>query len=501
MLKLKKNPPKLGGHTAFTATPNATFCQNPDCGSKFGLLTHRHHCKMCRGAFCSKCLSSKLAGRICSRCRIPKLLLLEPTAMQNIFKYLTVKEHLKMLLTCRLLQTNLPLVDLEYKDIETWNFANRVQIGKGGCGTVFRVDHPLHGKLAVKIVPKSSVTNMYVWKRVIEEIHIMKLMDHPNVVKTLDSFQTATDVVIVTAYAEGGTLRQGIDYIRKHNLNVERFAAHVCTGICNALTYIWTKHGIAHRDLKMENVVLNKDFSQVIVIDFGLAEFTKPTDQQQSVETYTRRYVPCGTVGYASPENIYAIFTKPSELNATTTTMHKCDMYSMGVMLWNMLTNTKVFTDHNFKRIKAVMDQGTPCEGLAWRGVSAGAKEACGALLSRSTPRRPTSIEFVTIPWVIENAVAFQSDLKNISAAIEETESDWDNMDDGWVFIQYGGFVESSWVLLEEDASTTGGVRDDKTTRSAAEVEASMSKTTGQGKTSPIGKTSPEKKRIPEDLL
>lgn len=441
-----------------TPAPSSSHCQ--DCGLKFGIFTHRHYCRMCAGVFCAKCLSNTKTTRntkLCKTCRIPKFLQLEATSMKRIFSFLNVRSYIHVMMTCKFIQCNLPLTELEFKDVESWNFANRVQIGRGGCGTVFRCDNPKgEGKLAVKIVPKSSVTNMYVWQRVMMEIDIMRLMDHPNIVKFIDAFQTKQDVVIITEFAEGGTLRNAVDYIRKNKLNIESFCGHVMSQLSTALSYMWRVHGIAHRDLKMENIVLSKDYSRVLVIDFGLAEFSKPPPGLQGedggIDTFVKNYVPCGTVGYASPENIYAVFAKPSMVRATSLTMHKCDMYSLGVLCWAILTATKLFPDHNFKRIRAVMDQGISCEGIMWSGRTQEAKEACMSLLQRGTTRRVTSEQFLQNPWVLQGALEFKEIQSKITSEMEE-EGDWDPADEGWVFMQYGGFVESSWVLLDQEGS------------------------------------------------
>ena len=127
-------------------------------------------------------------------------------------------------MTCKFIQRNLPLAGLEYKDLDEWNFASRVQIGRGGCGTVFRCEQDNGQKLAVKIIQKNSVTNFYVWQRIMMEIEIMKMLDHPNIVKFVDAFQTKQDVVIITDCAEGGTLLSATDYMRANNINIEHFA-------------------------------------------------------------------------------------------------------------------------------------------------------------------------------------------------------------------------------------------------------------------------------------
>ena len=433
----------------------STTCQ--DCGSKFGILTHKHTCRFCGNVFCSKCVQEVKGVYRCETCRVPRFFQLDLTVLKHMFAYMSTRTATELMMTCKYIQCNLPLTDLEYKNIWECNFANRVQIGRGGCGTVYRCEQENGTKLAVKIVHKSSVTNMYVWKRVMMEIEIMRMMDHSNIVKLVDAFQTKQDVVIITEYAEGGTLRNAVDYMRKKSLNMEHFAAHIMSQLCSALSYMWSVHGVAHRDLKMDNIVLSRDFSKVYVIDFGLAEFSKPPPDkfaEADLDTVVKKYVPCGTAGYASPENINAVFAKPAcRLTATALTMHKCDMYSLGVILWFVLTGSKLFRDIAFKRVRAEIEAGIKFDGEPWTGRTRDARNACAALLERVTAARVTADAFARNAWVVNGSLEFQALQNAITAEMTTLVEGEGSADDDWVFIQYGGFVESSWVLLYPSTS------------------------------------------------
>ena len=125
------------------------------------------------------------------------------------------------------------------------------------------------------------------------EIEILSNLDHPNIVKTYESYEDKRQIHIVTEVMQGGEL---FDYIRKNHRFSERTAAHFMKQILQAISYLH-RMGVVHRDLKPENLLLEtkSDTASIKIIDFGTSALYDPKKKLKQKQ---------GTPYYTAPEVI-----------------------------------------------------------------------------------------------------------------------------------------------------------------------------------------------------
>lgn len=220
-------------------------------------------------------------------------------------------------------------------------------IGRGGCSRVRVVRHRYRDQYgAVKIITRSvaestraqSLANLIESTRGINapttagykpipfglerEIAVMKLLEHPNIVRLFDVWENRNELYLIMEYVEGGELFHFVD--ERKGLSEEE-TVYIFRQIVSALLYCH-RLLICHRDLKPENILLNQDDLSVKLIDFGMAAL-QPEGRKLST--------PCGSPHYAAPE---VVSSKPYDGK-------QADVWSCGVILYVMLTGT---TPYNY---------------------------------------------------------------------------------------------------------------------------------------------------------
>jgi len=148
-------------------------------------------------------------------------------------------------------------------------------IDEGQFGDVKLGNHKKTGeKVAIKVIKKASMT-----QRVLDlqrnEIEVLKMCQHPNIVRMVDVFENTDYIFIVLELLQGGDL---YDYFRKREFNVsEDRSKEIFRQIANSLFYMHSL-GICHRDLKLENIMMTNDSetAKPILIDFGLSKMIGP---------------------------------------------------------------------------------------------------------------------------------------------------------------------------------------------------------------------------------
>ncbi|KAI8077942.1 kinase-like domain-containing protein [Gilbertella persicaria] len=198
-------------------------------------------------------------------------------------------------------------------------------LGVGEFGKVKLGKHIETGQMvAVKLVKKENIDSSSQLDKIRMEIDILKTLNHPYIVKLLSVNETNTSIGMVLEYAEGGEL---FEYIYRQRYLKENEARRIFSQLISSVYYMHQKN-IVHRDLKLENILLDRQHN-IIVTDFGFAnQFTPKTGDWMSTS--------CGSPVYAAPELVMT-----GRLYAGT----GVDIWSCGIILYAMLCGYLPFDD------------------------------------------------------------------------------------------------------------------------------------------------------------
>jgi serine/threonine protein kinase len=200
------------------------------------------------------------------------------------------------------------------------------ELGRGGMATVYLAhDNKFDTNVAIKVFNKEFVNNENIRKRFLAEAKSIFKMSHPNIIKVTDLIEEGDTVAFVMEYIEGENLKEYLD--RKGKLSDEEIKS-LFSQMLDAVGYVH-KQNLVHRDIKPSNFMLDKK-GKIKLIDFGIA---KNLNKNSLEYTITEQHQIMGTVMYMSPEQIKS--TKDVNL--------KSDIYSLGVVLWQMVTGKKPY--------------------------------------------------------------------------------------------------------------------------------------------------------------
>ncbi|KAM6915064.1 MAP/microtubule affinity-regulating kinase 3-like [Xenentodon cancila] len=225
-------------------------------------------------------------------------------------------------------------------------------IGKGNFAKVKLARHVRTSReVAIKIIDKTQL-NPTSLQKLFREVRIMKILNHPNIVKLFEVIETEKTLYLVMEYASGGEV---FDYLVAHGRMKEKEARAKFRQIISAVQYCHQKH-IVHRDLKAENLLLDADMN-IKIADFGFSnEFTVGG----KLDTF------CGSPPYAAPELFQGKKYDGPEV----------DVWSLGVILYTLVSGSLPFDGQNLKELRERVLRGkyripfymsTDCENLLKR--------------------------------------------------------------------------------------------------------------------------------------
>jgi serine/threonine protein kinase len=192
-------------------------------------------------------------------------------------------------------------------------------IGQGGMGRVYRAQQPhLHRVVALKVLSAERMGDPEWLERFNREARALARLSHPHIVQVYDFGETPLPYLLME-HVEGVSLRQAM----QNGGLTAREALVIVPKLCDALHYAH-EHGVLHRDIKPENILIDTE-GRVKLVDFGLA---KLRDEGVLHFTLTQSGSKLGTLAYMAPEQV----EKPAEVD------HRADIYSLGVVLYEMLT-------------------------------------------------------------------------------------------------------------------------------------------------------------------
>jgi serine/threonine protein kinase/tetratricopeptide (TPR) repeat protein len=271
------------------------------------------------------------------------------------------------------------------------------QIGEGGFGVVFMAEqqHPVRRKVALKVL-KPGMDTRQVIARFEAERQALALMDHPHIAHILAGGETASGrPYFVMELVRGIPITAFCD---QNQLSVDE-RLELFLSVCRAVQHAHHK-GIIHRDLKPSNVLvtLHDDKAVVKVIDFGIA---KATGQQLTEKTlFTNFAQMIGTPLYMSPEQ-----AQLSGLDVDT----RSDIYSLGVLLYELLTGTTPFDRERLKtmgfdEIRRVIREEEPPRPSA-RISTLGKAATTASTQRKSDPRKLSHLFRGELDWIVMKAL------------------------------------------------------------------------------------------------
>lgn len=261
------------------------------------------------------------------------------------------------------------------------NYALGRLIGKGSFGKVYLAQHKLtNGSKVVLKSAKKDDANLA------REIHHHRQFLHPHIARLYEVIVTESLVWLVLEYCPGDEL---YNYLLKHGRMEVSKAQRIFTQLVGAVTYVHAK-GCVHRDLKLENILLDKH-ENVKLVDFGF------TREYQGSTSYLQTW--CGTVCYSAPEM----------LKGEKYAGEKVDVWSLGIILYALLCGELPFDDDDDSVTKVRILKEDPQYP---DHMPEGPKELIKKLLSKRPLLRPSLGDVLKDPWLVEHAPHQQEILK-----------------------------------------------------------------------------------------
>jgi hypothetical protein len=263
--------------------------------------------------------------------------------------------------------------------LEIYDVKNK--LGSGKFGLVKLGIHKKTGqKVAIKIMKKSSMDSSDL-ELVRTEIEILKICQHPNIIRLYNVFENADYLYIIMEYCYGGDL---FSYLENRHFRLsEKRASTIIHQMATAVYYMHS-FGVVHRDLKPENVLMTStdEDSDIRILDFGLSKILGP---------YEKCDEPYGTLTYCAPEIIVdEPYSKP------------VDLWSLGVMTYLMVSGKLPFNaeDENEIARQVVYDEPNYTRNPIWKSISNECLDFIKKLLDKDQNKRMTIKGVLEHKWI-----------------------------------------------------------------------------------------------------
>jgi serine/threonine protein kinase len=268
--------------------------------------------------------------------------------------------------------------------------------------TVYQCRHlATNEMLAVKVIEKSSLDDQES-DAMHNEIAILKLVNHPNITRLREMFETRTHLYIVMRLVRGGDL---FNRIKARKCFKEAVTREVIWSLFSAVKYLHAR-GIVHRDIKPENILCldADDDSKIIISDFGLSKFATPKELMK---------VACGTLCYVAPEVL-----KCSGYGFSV------DIWSIGVIMYLLLRGRLPFDGKTKDEIiDRTLTAPLDFSHAHWSTVSDEAKELLRMLLTKDPALRCSEATARAHPWFepVRNRIAQQKAVNSVVRSVPST--------------------------------------------------------------------------------
>ena len=270
----------------------------------------------------------------------------------------------------------------ETNDNPTKKYEILSKLGSGSFGSVYLARNKYtNEKVAMKQIKKSSA-NLLSDGEITDEIEILKTLDHPDIVRIIESFNTKNSYILITEYCEGGELFDQV----KNQLSETQIAV-IFKQVLSGLAYLHSNN-IVHRDLKLENILIHEkekskttgeDLFNIKIIDFGTARIFDKNRNPQSI---------VGSSYYIAPEVLRQRYNK------------ECDLWSVGVILYMFIVGHAPFDGCDDDEITTNIQRGIYRKNdRRWIKSSKEVKDLIQKLLTYSPSQRLSAIQALNHPW------------------------------------------------------------------------------------------------------